>query len=345
MPPAAGEIIWIIPNRGHADDSSRDGYPSLIPMKTKHILAAACAASLGFTSAFAAGEGWTHDYAAAKKQAAEEKKDLLLDFTGSDWCPPCKMLTANILSKPEFRELTKDKYVLVELDFPQDETKVSEETRKQNEELQGKYAIEGYPTILLCDADGRPYAKTGFQQGGPEEYVKHLDELQAAKATRDKAFADADKAEGPAKAKALVSALEAMDLADGAVAEFYPKVIDQIKAADPKDETGFAAKIAMKKKFAAYEKELNGFATKQDHDGALAFVEKSSGEFEGELKQQIVATKAMILARQEKFDEAIKVLDEAKAIAPDSEMAAQFDGFKEQLEAAKNRPQDEEEEE
>lgn len=313
-------------------------------MKTKHILAAACAAALGFTSAHAAGEGWTHDYAAAKKQAADEKKDLLLDFTGSDWCPPCKMLNSNVLSKPEFRELTKDKYVLVELDFPRDETKLSEETRKQNEDLQGKYAIEGYPTIFLCDAEGRPYAKTGFQQGGPEEYVEHLDELQAAKATRDQAFAAADKAEGPAKAKALVSALEAMDLADAAVAEFYPEVIDEIKAADPEDETGFAAKMAMKKKFAAYEKELNGFAAKQDHDGALAFVEKSAGDFEGELKQQVVATKAMILAAQKKFDEAIKVLDEAKAIAPDSEMAAQFDGFKEQLEAAKNQPEEEEEE-
>ena len=55
-------------------------------MKTKHLLAASCAAFLGFTSAFAGGEGWTHDFAAAKKQAADEKKDLLIEFTGSDWC-------------------------------------------------------------------------------------------------------------------------------------------------------------------------------------------------------------------------------------------------------------------
>jgi thioredoxin-related protein len=307
-------------------------------MKTKHLIAAACAASLGFTSAFAGGEGWTHDFAAAKKQAADEKKDLLLDFTGSDWCPPCKALTANILSKEEFRTLTKDTLVLVELDFPKDKSKVSEETQKQNQELQGQYGIKGYPTILLCDAEGKPFAKTGYQEGGPKEYVAHLDELRAKKAVRDKGFADAAKAEGPAKAKALIAALDAMALEDAAVAEFYPDVVDQIKAADPKDETGFTKKIESKKKFAAYENELNGFAAKQDHEAALAFVEKSAADFEGEQKQQIVATKGMILSRLKKHDEAIKALDEAIAIAPDSRTAGQLARMKTQLEASQSKP-------
>jgi tetratricopeptide (TPR) repeat protein len=135
-----------------------------------------------------------------------------------------------------------------------------------------------------------------------------------------------------------------MGLTDGAVSEFYPDVVDQIKAADPKDETGFAKKIETKKKFAAYEQELNGFAQKQDHAGALAFVEKAAADFEGEQKQQIVATKAMILAQMEKFDEAIKVLDEAKAIAPESDIAGQLDGLKERLAEAKDKAKDKPEE-
>lgn len=308
-------------------------------MKTKYLLAAACAASLGFTSAFAGGEGWTHDFAAAKKQAASEKKDLLLDFTGSDWCPPCKALTANILSKEEFRTLTQDNLVLVELDFPKDKSKISEETQAQNNELQGKYAITGYPTILLCDADGKPYAKTGFMQGGPKEYVAHLDELRAKKDVRDKSFADAAKAEGPAKAKALIAALDAMALEDAAVANFYPDVVDQIKAADPKDETGYAKKLAAKAKYAAFETELNGLAQKQDMEGELALVEKAiaSGDYEGETLQQVILPKAMILAQMQKFDDAIKVIDEAKAAAPESEIAGRLDGFKEQLAQAKEK--------
>jgi len=308
-------------------------------MKTKYLLAAACAASLGFTSAFAGGEGWTHDFAAAKKQAADEKKDLLVDFTGSDWCGWCIKLNEEVFSHDPFKTGVKDKFVLVELDYPKDKSKLSEETQAQNKELQEKYAIQGFPTILLCDADGKPFAKTGYQPGGPEKYVTHLYGLRAKKDVRDKSFAEAAKAEGPAKAKALIAALDAMELEDAAVASFYPEVVDQIKAADPKDETGFGKKLAAKAKFAEFENELNGFASKQDMEGALGFVEKSvaSGDFEGETKQQMIATKAMILARMLKFDDAIKAVDEAKAAAPKSETAGQLDGFKAQLEKAKQQ--------
>ncbi len=308
-------------------------------MKTKHLLAAACAASLGFTSAFAGGEGWTHDFAAAKKQAADEKKDLLVDFTGSDWCGWCIKLNEEVFSHDPFKTGVKDKFVLVELDYPKDKSKLSEETQAQNKELQGKYAVQGFPTILLLDADGKPFARTGYQAGGPEKYVAHLDELRAKKDVRDKSFAEAAKAEGPAKAKALIAALDAMALEDAVVASFYPDVVDQIKAADPKDETGYGKKLAAKVKFAEFETELNGFAAKQDMAGALAFVEKSvaSGDFEGETKQQMIATKAMILARMQKFDDAIKAIDEAKAVDPASEIAGKLDGFKGQLEKAKEQ--------
>ncbi len=180
----------------------------------------------------------------------------------------------------------------MELDYPrkpENAAKLSDETKAQNKELQEKYAIEGFPTILLCDADGKPFAKTGYKPGGPEKYVAILDELRARKEIRDKSFAEAAKSEGPAKAKALVAALDAMELDDAAVASFYPDLIDQIKAADPKDEIGYGKKLAEKAKFAKFGTELNGFAAKQDMEGALAFVEKSvaSGEFEAESKQQM----------------------------------------------------------
>ncbi|MGI9518063.1 MAG: hypothetical protein ACR2NP_13500, partial [Pirellulaceae bacterium] len=34
-------------------------------------------------------DAWSTDATAAAEQAAEEKRDMLLLFTGSDWCPPC----------------------------------------------------------------------------------------------------------------------------------------------------------------------------------------------------------------------------------------------------------------
>ena len=49
---------------------------------------------LGFvaTQVFA-GEGeWLTDLAKAQEKAKSEKKMVFVDFTGSDWCPPCQAL-------------------------------------------------------------------------------------------------------------------------------------------------------------------------------------------------------------------------------------------------------------
>ncbi|MEO8616362.1 MAG: thioredoxin fold domain-containing protein [Luteolibacter sp.] len=283
--------------------------------------------------AFAGGEGWSADFAAAKKEAAASKKDLLMDFTGSDWCGWCIKLKDEVFSKEPFMAGVKDKFVLVEVDFPKDKSKLSEATIKQNDELGKKYQIQGYPTILLCDADGKPFAATGYEKGGPEAYVKHLDELRAKKAARDESLKSAVKATGLDKAKALVAALKAMELEDTLLASFYSKEIEDIKAADPNDETGFAKAAAAKGRIAKFQEELSEIAQKQDFDGALALVDKTlkEGGFSPDETQQLMATRAMIYVQQKKFDEAIKSVDEAKAFAPDSKIAASLDGFKQHL--------------
>ncbi len=45
---------------------------------------------------------WLTDYAKAKAQAAAEKKPLLLDFTGSDWCTWCIKLDKDVFAIPAF---------------------------------------------------------------------------------------------------------------------------------------------------------------------------------------------------------------------------------------------------
>jgi thioredoxin-related protein len=287
--------------------------------------------------AFAGGEGWTSDFAAAKKEAAESKKDLLVDFTGSDWCGWCIKLNEEVFSHDPFKEGVKDKFVLVELDYPRNKSILKEETIKQNEELGKKYAVKGYPTILLCDAEGRPFAATGYQKGGPEAYVKSLDELRARKTARDESFAAASKASGVDKAKALVAALAAMALDDEMVQNFYSDVVNQIKEADPQDETGFAKAAALKERVASFQNKLGEFAQKQDFDGALGLVDKTlkEGGFGTDETQQMMMTRAMIFAQQKKFDEAIKAVDEAKAFAPDSKAAPMIDDFRNRIQEAK----------
>ena len=70
---------------------------------------------------------WLTDLPKAQAQAKAEKKIVLMDFTGSDWCPPCKALHKNVFSTQEFQEYAAKNLVLVEVDFPR--------AKQQTEEL------------------------------------------------------------------------------------------------------------------------------------------------------------------------------------------------------------------
>lgn len=307
-------------------------------MKFSHIPSTFCAALIALhASVFAGGEDWTSDYAGAVKQAAESKKDLLIDFTGSDWCGWCIKLNEEVFSKDLFKEGVKDSLVLVKLDFPKDETKLTEAVKAQNKELHEKFAVQGFPSIFLADYEGRPYGLVNFEQGGAEEFLENLKELRKNKTKRDESFAAAEKLEGVAKASALVTALDAMGLEEPAIANFYGPVIEQIKAADPKDETGYRKRAEIKKRLMDFQNELQELAAKQDMDGALALVDKTlkAGGFDEESTLQIMMTRAVIFAQQEKFDDALKVVDEAKAFAPENPMIADIDQFRERLEEGK----------
>lgn len=90
-------------------------------MKKSLIVCAAVMALIG--TSIAGGEGWTSDFEAAKKQAAESKKDLLIDFTGSDWCGWCIKLVDEVFKHDAFKTGVKDTFVLVEIDFPKTKPK------------------------------------------------------------------------------------------------------------------------------------------------------------------------------------------------------------------------------
>jgi thioredoxin-related protein len=302
----------------------------------RYFRAATFVAILGLGHAFAGGEGWSSDFEAAKKQAADEKKSLLIDFTGSDWCGWCIKLNKEVFAHDAFKEGVKDNFVLVELDFPKDKSKLTEAIIAQNDALQEKYAVKGFPTILLADEQGRPFAKTGYQAGGPEAYLKHLDKLLAVREKRDAAFDEANKAGGVAKAKALINAIQSMGLEDDMISSFYGEQIDAIKAADPKDESGYVKGLESKKKFTDFQNQLNDLSSKKDFDGVMKVIDETlaANTFEGELKQQAMVFKAITFMSLKQPENALKTLDEAKAIAPDARISANIDGLKKRIEAS-----------
>ncbi|WP_445323656.1 thioredoxin family protein [Pontibacter sp. H249] len=122
---------------------------------------------------------WLHSYDAALKQAKAEHKPILMVFSGSDWCKPCILLSREVWSTEAFAYYAKDNLVLLELDFPRfKKNQLPAAQTKHNEQLAGVYNKEGeFPLVVLINEDGSVIGKTRYKAGGPEAYVKHLDEL------------------------------------------------------------------------------------------------------------------------------------------------------------------------
>ena len=129
------------------------------------------------SASMAAESGWLTTYEAAKKQAKEENKPILINFTGTDWCGWCIKIEKEIFSKDEFKAYAKEKLILMEVDFPE-KKKQSDEVKAQNKVLDKEFKIEGYPTIFLIDAEGKKLSEDiGYREGGAQAYVDHLKEL------------------------------------------------------------------------------------------------------------------------------------------------------------------------
>lgn len=126
-------------------------------------------------------EGWLTDLAAGRTQAAAEGKALVVEFTGSTWCPPCKALHAEVLTTPEFAAWARDK-VLVKLDYPRASERTLEKVAADPAlatlmRLKEEFDVPGFPTMFVFDAQGKELAKVvGYGRGdGPEKYLAQLD--------------------------------------------------------------------------------------------------------------------------------------------------------------------------
>ena len=116
---------------------------------------------------------WETDFEVAKKRAKDENKEILADFTGSDWCGWCIKLKKEVFDQPEFQEYAKKHLVMLELDFPHGK-KLPAKEKEQNDKLSEEFKVEGFPTILLMNSKGKEVGRTGYQEGGPAKYVEHL---------------------------------------------------------------------------------------------------------------------------------------------------------------------------
>ncbi len=149
-------------------------------MKRQIILTAAALAALTATAKTSTPRGFTDDFDGALARAKAENKTVVAAFSGSDWCGWCKRLEKEVFSKRAFLQEATNRYVLVYIDRPSDESLLSAHAAKQNPQLIEKYGIQGFPTVLLMDGDGKVLDKMGYERGGPENYLKLIESTLAA---------------------------------------------------------------------------------------------------------------------------------------------------------------------
>lgn len=116
---------------------------------------------------------WMTNFEEAGKQAKEQAKPMALFFTGSDWCTWCSKLYNEALNTPEFASAAADKFIFVKLDYPM-KTKQPDEMIQQNRELQQRFDIKSFPTVLVLTPDQKEIGLTGYREGGGQQYAEHL---------------------------------------------------------------------------------------------------------------------------------------------------------------------------
>jgi len=270
----------------------------------------------------AADELWTTNYEQAQKDAAKAGKSLLMDFSGSDWCGWCIRLDREVFSDDVFKKTVTKDFVLVLLDLPNDKSKIPAEVQAQNERLKGKYAIRGYPTVILADAKGRPYAQTGYQAGGPETYLAHLAELHKTGTAFAKymKLAAAPDLKPLDKVRLLDKAVDAIDLP--LLVAYYSDITDQIMVLDKDNKAGVKRKYELRLRADQAEKVLAG----GDTEKAIELYEGLIRDYlpTGEQAQALYFSLSDAYFRAGHKDKAKTSLKKALQAAPESKTAARL---------------------
>jgi len=90
---------------------------------------------------------WEKDYAAALERSQREKRPMMVMMTAT-WCGPCKMLEEQTFTDPWVREFLTP-FVVVKA--------------YEDREVEKRYGLEGYPTLVFVAPDGTvAYKRVGF---------------------------------------------------------------------------------------------------------------------------------------------------------------------------------------
>ena len=100
-------------------------------------------------------QNWLTNFDEAKQTSVKQDKPILVYFTGSDWCAPCKKLKADFFNTEKFATESQ-KFVLLLVDLPRRSGIISSDQKRKNMLLSQDYNKRGsFPTLVGLDSNGK----------------------------------------------------------------------------------------------------------------------------------------------------------------------------------------------
>lgn len=277
-------------------------------------------------SAAGASEAWSTNPAEAMQQAAAQKKGVMLEFTGSDWCGACIMQKTQAFSLPNVQAGIARSFIPVELDFPRKKQQ-DEQTKATLNSYKESYGITGFPSLIFTDAQGRP-VHTVIGYGSPEQVLKDTERAEQAlnnqQALTNKLAGNLSDQE---RRDTLVQLLKAVP--QSSIRTFYKPAFEELAKLDPKDTAGIRTALERKDLLksqtddmvkAFRENNIQALMGSSPEE-AIAFL-TAYGKKDGvlpEIRQSVLFYKAHILMQQNRVNELEQPLKEALALMPDSD--------------------------
>ncbi len=266
---------------------------------------------------------WKQDFSEAKELAKTSSRDLFLLFTGRGWCAACEVLEAKVLSQDSFREAVQAPFMMVELDFPAEQSNRTSEAIVELQALQKKYIVAYFPTIVLADSTGKPYAYIAKYASftGPEPIINLIQSAQRARQARDEYFHQADKSQGSERIIQLHRGLEAiapfMDKPEeqeaDALLTWYRTEIEEILSFNGDLPEGIVETYQQRIRAQAasetkreIDSRLHEFEAAGDFSGAVTYLDERLKPMEdGELRRQLELSRIAFLEHDKQNQRAL----------------------------------------
>jgi thioredoxin-related protein len=132
-----------------------------------------------FTGSLMYSQNWKADFEDAKEEALRQNKNILLVFSGSDWCAPCMKLEKTVWKSQEFKTEAEKNWVVYKADFPKKKAnQLAAEQTESNKKLAEKYNKNGsFPLVVLLDKNGKVIGITGFKNVSAIAYIELIHSL------------------------------------------------------------------------------------------------------------------------------------------------------------------------